>query len=263
MKRITKLGLSFDKEASLYHAIRPNYPEELFDDLATNANLSPQAKILEIGPGTGQATKPLAKRNYELTGIEIGASLAAIARNELSQFNNVDIITGAFEDIELAPESFDLIFSAISFHWIKPGWKYRKPHQLLKPNGHLAIVHTHPISDGQGDTFFHASQPIYQKYFPRSNNLKSSLPLQSEIAPYEIDNQLFELSHFATFPMTHHYSGEKYRQLVNTYSPTLRLPLGKREAFLDDIQQLIETDFNNILQKYFAISLTIARKITE
>ena len=111
MKRITKLGLSFDKEASLYHAIRPNYPDELFDDLIAATHLPLQAKILEIGPGTGQATKSFAEREYEITGVEIGKSLAEIARRELHHYPNVEIITSAFEEIQLPPESFDLVFS--------------------------------------------------------------------------------------------------------------------------------------------------------
>jgi SAM-dependent methyltransferase len=263
MKRITKLGLSFDTEADLYHAVRPNYPGELFDDLVVAADLPPQAKIVEIGPGTGQATKSFAERGYEIIGVEIGKSLAEIARRELHQFPNVEIITGAFEDVELPAQSFDLVFSAISFHWIKPGWQYRKPHQLLKAKGYLAIVHTHHVSDGNGDLFFHASQSIYQKYFPNSNNLKSALPAEQEIKPYKLDDGLFKLSHFHTFPWNITYTAEEYRQLVNTYSPTLQLPPERRNSFLDDIQYLIETNFDNRLQKYFVISLTVARKISQ
>lgn len=262
MKRITKLGLSFDKEATLYHAIRPNYPDALFDDLITATALTPPAKIVEIGPGTGQATKSLAERGYQITGVEIGESLAEIARRELRHFPNVEIITGAFEEVELPLESFDLVFSAISFHWIKPGWQYTKPHQLLKLEGHIAIVHTHHISDGKGDLFFHASQPIYQKYFPKSNNLKTTLPTRDQIKSYKLDNKLFKLSHFKTFSQIIDYTAEEYRQLVNTYSPTLQLPPEKRYAFLDDIQHLIETEFENRLQKYFAISLTVAKKLS-
>jgi SAM-dependent methyltransferase len=261
MKRITKLGLSFDQEAELYHAIRPNYPDALFDDLIAATALSTRAKILEIGPGTGQATRSFAERGFEITGVEIGKSLAEIARRELKNYPNVEMITGAFEDIELFAQSFDLVFSAISFHWIKPGWQYRKPHQLLKLNGHLAIVHTHPVSDDEGDLFFHASQAIYQKYFPRSNNLKAALPAQQEIKPYKLDDKLFRLSHFRAFPLTIHYTANQYRQLVNTYSPTLQLPPKKRGDFLDDIQDLIEREFDNSLQKYFVISLTVAQKV--
>jgi len=263
MKRITKLGLSFDQEASLYHTIRPSYPDELFDDLIMAAGLPPQAKIIEIGPGTGQATKPLATCGYEIKGIEIGTSLAEIARRELRDYPNVEIITGAFEEVGLPAQSFDLVFAATSFHWIKPGLQYLKPHQLLKSNGHLAIVHTHHISDNKGDLFFHASQPVYKKYFPKSNKPNIALPTQQEIKPGKLDKKLFELSHFQTFPLRIDYTAKEYVQLINTYSPTLRLPDEKRAAFLSDIQHLIMNEFEGRLKKYFCISLTVARKLPE
>ena len=258
-KKLT-LARSFDQEARLYHEIRPSYPEAMFDDLIRSTSLPAKAKIVEIGPGTGQATKSLAARGYSITAIEIGKTLAEIARRELQQYPDVTIINDAFENVELPAQSFDLIFAATSFHWIKPGLQYRKPHQLLKSNGHLAIVHTHHISDNAGDLFFHASQPIYRKYFPKSNKPNIALPTQQEIQPGKLDDKLFELSCFQTYPLRIDYTAKKYTQLINTYSPTLRLPPEKRSDFLSEIQYLIETAFNNKLQKYFAISLTVARK---
>jgi SAM-dependent methyltransferase len=260
MKRITKLGLSFDQEARLYHSIRPSYPEAVFDDLVRSTNLPAKAQIVEIGPGTGQATQSLAERGYRVTAIEIGTTLAEIARRQLQQFPHVTIINDAFEHVDLSGQSFDLVLAATSFHWIKPGVQFLKPHQLLKSNGHLAIVHTHHISDNDGDLFFHASQPIYRKYFPKSNKPNSALPAQQEIKPGKLDNTLFELSCFQTYPVRIIYTAKEYTQLLNTYSPTLQLPSEKRNAFLSEIQFLIETAFDNRLQKYFAISLTVARK---
>jgi len=260
MTKKSKLARSFDHEAQLYHEIRPQYPKELFDELIKITHLAADAKLLEIGPGTGQATKTLAARNYAITAIEIGAALAEIARHELRKYPNVNIITGAFEEVELPLHSFDLVFAATAFHWINPALQFRKPHQLLKSDGHLAIIHTHHISDGQGDVFFHMSQPIYQRYFPKSNNVKPKLPEQHEIKLGKLDNKLFQQIHFQLFPLTIRYSAKEYRQLINTYSPTLRLPPEKRFTFLNDIQNLIEEKFEGYLEKYFSISLLIGKK---
>jgi SAM-dependent methyltransferase len=263
MKRITKLGLSFDQEASLYHAIRPRYPEALFDDLIQSTGLRAKAKIVEIGPGTGQATQSLAARGFIITAIEIGKSLAEMARHELQQYPDVTIINDAFENVDLPTQSFDVVFAATSFHWIKPGLQYLKPYHLLKSKGHLAIVHTHHVSDGKGDLFFHASQPIYKKYFPNSNKPNFALPDRHEIKPAKIDDKLFALSHFQTFPLRIEYTAKEYIQLINTYSPTLQLPVEKRAAFLNDIQHLIVEQFEGKLEKYFCMSLTVAQKLCD
>jgi 16S rRNA A1518/A1519 N6-dimethyltransferase RsmA/KsgA/DIM1 with predicted DNA glycosylase/AP lyase activity len=95
---------SFDKDAELYERARPGYPRELFDDLADLAGLRPGARVLEIGSGTGQATLPLAERKLEITAIELGPNLAAVARRKLARFPNVAVIVGAFEDWSLPPE---------------------------------------------------------------------------------------------------------------------------------------------------------------
>lgn len=261
MPNKSKLARSFDAEAQLYHEIRPRYPEVLFDDLIHATHLPVQVKLLEIGPGTGQATKNLAERNYAITAIEIGTSLADIARQELQDYLNVTVMTGAFEEVELPAQSFDLIFAATAFHWIKPGVRFRKPHQLLKPDGHLAIIHTHHISDEQGDLLFHLSQPIYRHYFPNSNKPNLAVPRQHEIKPDKLDNALFQQTHFQTFPLIIRYTAKEYTQLINTYSPTLRLPEDKRSAFLSDVQNLITEKLEGHLEKHFAISLTVAKKL--
>ena len=99
----------FNNEAELYHAIRPRYPEKLFDALARAAQLPRGADLLEIGSGTGQATKPLSKRGYNIIAVEFGAELAEVARKYLQKYKNARIITGAFEDIALSPGSFVLV----------------------------------------------------------------------------------------------------------------------------------------------------------
>jgi protein-L-isoaspartate O-methyltransferase len=82
----------FDEVAELYDAIRPRYPEALFARLISVSRLDPNAHLLEIAPGTGQATLSLAKRGYRITGVELGKQMAPIARNRLRTYPRVDIV---------------------------------------------------------------------------------------------------------------------------------------------------------------------------
>ncbi|MGW3851955.1 class I SAM-dependent methyltransferase, partial [Streptomyces fagopyri] len=52
---------TFDEAAELYDRARPRYPAALVDELAGRAGLGPGVRVLEIGPGTGQLTVPLAR----------------------------------------------------------------------------------------------------------------------------------------------------------------------------------------------------------
>ncbi|MDP6826774.1 MAG: hypothetical protein QF515_06630 [Pseudomonadales bacterium] len=53
--------------------------------------LVPEVSLLEVGCRTGIATLPLADRSFAITCIELGASLTAAVKENLSPFANVRI----------------------------------------------------------------------------------------------------------------------------------------------------------------------------
>src|SRR4051794_470853 len=108
MERQTLRG-TFTTVAELYHRARPGYPSDAFDEIARAA---PGKRVLEIGPGTGQATRPLAERGFVITGVEIGADMVTVARRVLADLPNVRIEHAAFEDWPLPAEPFDVVLSA-------------------------------------------------------------------------------------------------------------------------------------------------------
>src|SRR6266581_5589476 len=92
------LRQTFNQAAGSYQRARPDYPGELFDDLVTVAGLAPGDRLLEIGCATGKATFPLARRGFQVTCIELGADLAALARRNLDG-PGVEVIEGRFEGL--------------------------------------------------------------------------------------------------------------------------------------------------------------------
>lgn len=256
------LRRTFDRQALLYDKARPTYPLDLFDKMIEVTGVAPGDHLLEIGPGTGQATQPLAAKGYRITGVELGEHLAEVARHKLRHYPGINIITSTFEKAELPAHEFKLAYSATAFHWLKPEVKYRKTHTLLAPGGYLAIIHTNHVSDEKGDAFHTASQSIYDKYWPRGDKPAPILPRASELKPPDdLDESLFKWVHFQTFPVIIDYTAEQYMELRNTYSPTLSLPDDKREAFLTELGELIDRDFDGHRIKHFAMSLAIAQAL--
>src|SRR2546430_15836085 len=74
------LRATFEEVPELYERARPLYPAQLFDDLVSLGELRPGSRVVEVGPGTGQASLPLAERGFELVGVELGERLAGFAR---------------------------------------------------------------------------------------------------------------------------------------------------------------------------------------
>jgi SAM-dependent methyltransferase len=214
--------------------------------------------LLEIGPGTGQATKGIAAYGFDITAIELGPQLAAIARAELQSFPNVSIITGAFEEIPLPDNVFDLVFAATAIHWIAADARYAKPHRILKPTGYMAIIETHHVSDAHGDGFFEASQPLFDRY--QFSKPGERPPMSSTIQPAPIDNSLFTFTNFHSFPMEVTYSASAFIDLLGTYSNILAATQERRESLLSEIGKLIDDRFQGKVTKQFLMSLTIAQR---
>src|SRR5262249_50211102 len=97
-RRALSARATFDQEPERYDGARPGYPDAVFDDLASLAALGPGSRVLELGPGTGQATVALARRGYAVVAVELGAGLAVVAARRLAGFDAVEVVNAAFED---------------------------------------------------------------------------------------------------------------------------------------------------------------------
>src|ERR1022692_3536408 len=84
-----ELGRVFNEVPELYDRVRPTYPDELFADLVAITGMERRSSVLEVGCGTGQATRSLAALGYSVTAIEPGAGLAALARQRVPALRNV------------------------------------------------------------------------------------------------------------------------------------------------------------------------------
>ena len=57
----TKLKTTFNTASTLYEEIRPGYPEKLIEDVLDISGIENNSRILEVGCGTGKATRPFAE----------------------------------------------------------------------------------------------------------------------------------------------------------------------------------------------------------
>src|SRR5712691_11754010 len=92
------LGQVFNDVPELYDRVRPTYPDELFADLVGITGMHARSSVLEVGCGTGQATRSLAALGCSVTAVEPGAGMAALARERLASFPNVEVETSSFEE---------------------------------------------------------------------------------------------------------------------------------------------------------------------
>jgi SAM-dependent methyltransferase len=125
--------------AGLYDEYRPEYPQELVDCIIALSRLPEGGRILEVGSGTGKATRLFARRGYTIDCIEPGRNLAAVAARNLQEYSQVSFEITLFEEWQEQLAAFDLVISAKAFHWVPGEIGYPKAARSLKPGGSLAL----------------------------------------------------------------------------------------------------------------------------
>ena len=132
----------FDADPDAYDRTRPVAPDAVFDETMRLAGLRPGSTVLEIGPGTGQATRPLAERGVRILALELGPHLAARARQNLGGLPSVTVRATSFEAWVPGDATFDAVFACNSFHWVDPDVRFVKAAAVLKTHGHLVVLST-------------------------------------------------------------------------------------------------------------------------
>ena len=161
MGRPDDVRSSFDRAVDAYDEVRPSYPSDLFDALF--GLLPPTPDVVEVGPGTGKATKDLLERGASVHAIEIGPTMATKLGANLGT-DRSQITVGDFEMIDLPAASADAVFAATSYHWIAGAARADRPAHILRSGGVVAIVDLIQVRSAADCGFFSAVQPIYERY---------------------------------------------------------------------------------------------------
>jgi SAM-dependent methyltransferase len=252
-----ELRATFDDAAELYDRARPGYPEALYDDLFALAGLSTGDRLLEIGPGTGKATVPLAERGLDVTAVELGQALAAVARRNLASYPNARVVLGDLDSWEPARAGFDAVVAFTAFHWLDPQTKYERCARLLRDGGSLAVVETHHVNPEGDDPFFADVQEAYERVGERRAD-----PLRPEDVP-DLGGEFVASGRFEEPAVRRYlheveYDAAAYIDVLNTYSGHIAMEPALREQLYDDIRRLIGQ--RTIRKAYLAI-LHVARRL--
>lgn len=252
---------SFNSAAEIYSEIRPNYPSPMFDDLFRL--LPSRPAILEVGPGTGQATCDLLGRGAIVHAIEIGPATAAKLRDVLPS-RALTITVGDFEEVSIEEHSVDAVFSATAYHWISPGAQLDRPATVLKPGGVVAIVDLNQVISPDDNGFFAAAQPIYERY--GEGHAGPPVPERGAVDP-PIRSKLSGDARFSnvevrSYDWNQSYSASQYRKLMLSYSGTQMMEPSARQGLLDDMERFVEERFEGRVTRPLVVTLTTARLVT-
>jgi SAM-dependent methyltransferase len=256
-----ELRATFEEVPELYDRARPTYPESLFDDLVELTGLRAGDRVVEIGPGTGKATRPLAERGLDIVGVELGRKLARVARRNLASFPNVEILDAVFESWQPFEADFAGVVAFTAFHWVHPEARYIKSARLLREGGALAVVDTRHVLPERSDRFWVEVQSDYDAVVPSDENRPPPAPedvpsFESEIdasgcfGPVTVRRYLWDVT----------YTADEYLAVLDTYSGHRSMADQERSELYHRIRSRIETRADPRVRKSYVAVLDVAHK---
>jgi SAM-dependent methyltransferase len=252
MNNVSKKKEAFNLVPELYDQIRPEYPISILQQIEDYARLNSKSKIVEIGPGTGQASDYFIKRGYNFLGIELGAELAAFAEKKYASNANSRFLCSSFEDWDSRNKSYELLLAAQCFHWIDTDSGIKKAAQVLKRDGVIAVMWN--LEESQHTEFWKRGTDLHEEYFPpEMEDGKGLAQWSQEFAKALEQSSLFSDAHAVEYEWQKRYSADEWIQMRNTFSRDIRMEPSRRKEFYGRLRELIEDLGGSFIRCYRCI----------
>jgi SAM-dependent methyltransferase len=261
-----ELGRIFDEVPDLYDRVRPAYPDELFADLVAITGMDERSSVLEVGCGTGQATRSLAALGCSVTAVERGTGMAALARQRLATFGNVKVETSTFEEWDDRGRRFDVLVAASAWHWVDPSIGWPRAHEVIRPEGWMALL-GHVVVRRPGEPeVYSESADLHELYSP-GNPDWGPPPLEDEVRTTDqgwglVDDpgDLFGPTVVRWYPTVQWLDGAGFADLLRSTSLYRRLDRDVRESLLEAIAERIRTQMGDRASRRYLSVLRVGRR---
>lgn len=248
-----------------YEAIRPPYSERIFEFLTETGALRPGAATLEIGAGSGLATRRLLEYGANpITLVEPDVRFVPLLEPLTAKYNaDARLITEPFEEATLPSGHFDLVAAATSFHWIQPAIGLRKIADVLKPGGYVALW-WHVFGDGvRHDPFHEATRELLQPLGNSPSDVPGTVPyaldIPARLGDFDATGRFEQPQHTAhcwTLELTTTQVGSLYA----TFSTISRLAEPERRRILDHLMDIADRQFGGRVVRNMVSPIYVARR---
>jgi len=133
----------FGSSADQYSRGRKEFPAEIIDFVTSP--LGDPRLVLDLGCGTGIATRQLAARGHQVIGCDRDVRMLSEARSQ--PCHGTSYVVGSAEQVPFSPQQFDLTTAFSAFHWFTNDQAFAEICRTLKPNGWLAVVNKTEAGD--------------------------------------------------------------------------------------------------------------------
>jgi SAM-dependent methyltransferase len=247
----------FGRDVAAYERGRPGHPDRVYDVLRERCGLRPGARVLEVGPGTGQATRRLLELGADpLFTVEPDPALAEHLPGVTD--GKPQVVRSTLEDAELPTGFFDLGVAASSFHWVDTERGLAVTREALRRGGWWAMWWTHFGDRSRPDPFRDAIDDVVGG-LPASPGGRG-LSRKPDEGLAALDAAGYADARHEFVPWSNEWDAPAIRALFATFSPIARLDEAKHVAILDEIERIARDDFGDRIVKPILTSLYTARR---
>jgi SAM-dependent methyltransferase len=249
----------FDQQAEAYDRFRPTYPDAVIDELL--GPVPAGLDILDVGCGTGIASRQIAQRGAKVLGVELAPRMAEIARG-----HRVDVEIAAFEAWDAAGRTFDRVTSAQAWHWLDRPIATAKAASLLRPGGKLCLIWN---AGCQPDDLATALDEVYARAVPpgghrlfRGYAASRSSEVKTRLDP-EI-NAISAVPDFGAprekwFPWTRTYERDEWLGQLVSRSDHTALEPAVRDRLFEAIGAAIDDHGGSFVMSFETVLITATR----
>jgi SAM-dependent methyltransferase len=250
----------FGEDPDAYERTRPVAPAVVFDDIVARAGLRAGDCVLEIGPGTGQATQPLLARHLKVHALEIDGRLAARASRSLARFPGLVVDVTSFEDWNPGDATFDAVLACNSFHWIDPDVRFAKAARALSPDGHLVVISTPVVVPPDADRFWWDIQDDWaavgaERVDPATKDPDAVADFGSAVRA----SRLFDEPAVARYPFAMSVTADDYVANLATQSGVKELPPAAQKGLLERVGRRLRARGGTLTVRHVAVVTTAKR----
>lgn len=221
---------SFEAVADEYDTARPAYPDGLFDALGPLAGL----QVLDVGAGTGIATRALIARQASVIAVDRGTE---VLRRAVTRTPALVSVVADGSILPMRAGVVDLVCFAQAWHWLDESTRAAEMHRVLRTGGRWAGWWSHARADGE--LWFDRYWAVIERSCPGTHRRQRDFQWGSPIAA----SGMFSVGDRVIVPWVRHVSVDAWITDQMSHSYVAGLPQQRRSNLLAELRTILDERF--------------------
>lgn len=222
---------------------------------------SPGTDVVDVGCGTGTASRQFQAAGCRVLGVEPDARMADFARR-----TGVDVEVATFEDWQPAGREFDAVIAGTAWHWVDPVAGAAKAALALRPGGRLAPFHhvgqsPPELTEAVAKVYRQVApdSPVDPGHRPSGSALDLYQPLFARIADGIREAGGFGEAEQWRFDWERTYTRDEWLDQLPTLGGLTQLPAGKLALVTASAGAAIDVMGGSFTMAYTTVVVTAVR----